>query len=72
MSFTIPSWLPWSLTALAIGLVLLQSLSHGRQIKALRGSLKDRCDTLGRELHATDERQHGSGAAAGGLRASAS
>ncbi|GGC75202.1 DUF2802 domain-containing protein [Marinobacter halophilus] len=61
MSFTIPSWLPWSLTALAIGLVLLQSLSHGRQIKALRGSLKDRCDTLGRELHATTSGSMGVG-----------
>lgn len=53
MSFTIPSWLPWSLTVVGIGLVLLQSVSHGRQIKALRSSLKARCDTLGRELHAT-------------------
>lgn len=61
MSFTIPSWLPWSLTVVAIGLVLLQSVSHGRQIKALRSSLKARCDTLGRELHATTSGSMGVG-----------
>lgn len=61
MSFTIPSWLPWSLTAVAIGLVLLQSISQGRQIKALRSSLKERCDTLGRELHATTSGSMGVG-----------
>ncbi|HAC29006.1 MAG TPA: DUF2802 domain-containing protein, partial [Marinobacter hydrocarbonoclasticus] len=26
---------------------------HGRRIRALQASLKHRCDTLGRELHAT-------------------
>lgn len=61
MSFTIPSWLPWSLTAVAIGLVLLQSISQGHQIKALRSSLKERCDTLGRELHATTSGSMGVG-----------
>lgn len=50
---TIPSWLPWALTAAALGLVLLQVIVHGRRIRALQASLKERCDTLGRELHAT-------------------
>ncbi|MBB5321246.1 DUF2802 domain-containing protein [Marinobacter oulmenensis] len=53
MSMTIPSWLPWALTAAALGLVLLQVIVHGRRIRALQASLKERCDTLGRELHAT-------------------
>lgn len=49
----IPSWLPWALTSVALCLVLVQGISQGRQIRQLRASLKDRCDTLGRELHAT-------------------
>ncbi len=55
MSFTIPSWLPpWGgLTAAAITLVLVQGIIHGRRIRALQASVKQRCDTLGRELHAT-------------------
>ena len=53
MSFTIPSWLPWCLTAVAIALVFVQGAIHGRRIRALQASVKQRCDTLGRELHAT-------------------
>ncbi|PSF06161.1 DUF2802 domain-containing protein [Marinobacter fuscus] len=53
MNFAIPSWFPWALTAGAIALVLVQGLLHGRRIRALQTSLKQRCDTLGRELHAT-------------------
>ncbi|MDX5441102.1 MAG: DUF2802 domain-containing protein [Alteromonadaceae bacterium] len=61
MSYTIPSWLPWGLTAVAIGLMLVQSVIHGRQISALRASTKQRCDTLGRELHATTSGSMGVG-----------
>ncbi|MBW0146732.1 DUF2802 domain-containing protein [Marinobacter arenosus] len=49
----IPSYLPWGLTVLALSLVLIQGVAHGRQIRQLKTSLKDRCDILGRELHAT-------------------
>jgi hypothetical protein len=49
----IPSWLPWVLTTFALSLVLIQGIIQGRQIRQLRASLKSRCDTLGRELHAT-------------------
>lgn len=61
MSYTIPSWLPWGLTAVAIVLVLAQGVIHGRQISALRASTKQRCDTLGRELHATTSGSMGVG-----------
>jgi hypothetical protein len=49
----IPSWVPWALTIFALSLVLAQGILQGRQIRLLRESLKSRCDTLGRELHAT-------------------
>ncbi|KAA1174806.1 DUF2802 domain-containing protein [Marinobacter salinexigens] len=49
----IPSYVPWGLTAAAICLVLVQGVIQGCQIRQLRASLKERCDTLGRELHAT-------------------
>lgn len=49
----IPSYLPWGLTVAALSLVLIQGVAHGRQIRQLKTSLKDRCDILGRELHAT-------------------
>lgn len=49
----IPSWVPWVLTIFALSLVLVQGIMQGRQIRQLRASLKSRCDTLGRELHAT-------------------
>ncbi|MBW7470340.1 DUF2802 domain-containing protein [Marinobacter sp. M216] len=49
----IPSYLPWGLTVAALSLVLVQGVVHGRQIRQLKSSLKDRCDILGRELHAT-------------------
>ena len=61
MSFNIPSWLPWCLTALAIVLVLVQGTLHGRKIQSLQASLKNRCDTLGRELHATTSGSMGVG-----------
>ncbi|MFV8571369.1 DUF2802 domain-containing protein [Marinobacter sp. SBS5] len=61
MSFNIPSWLPWCLTTVAIVLVLVQGVIHGRKIQALQASLKNRCDTLGRELHATTSGSMGVG-----------
>ncbi|WP_323752110.1 DUF2802 domain-containing protein [Marinobacter sp.] len=61
MSFNIPSWLPWCLTAVAIVLVLVQGVIHGRKIQALQEALKNRCDTLGRELHATTSGSMGVG-----------
>ncbi|MBZ0333934.1 DUF2802 domain-containing protein [Marinobacter sp. AL4B] len=61
MSFNIPSWLPWCLTASAIVLVLVQGVLHGRKIQSLQASLKSKCDTLGRELHATTSGSMGVG-----------
>lgn len=48
-----PTYIPWMLTALAITLVFAQGVMLGRQNKQLKNLLKERCDTLGRELHAT-------------------
>lgn len=61
MSFAIPSWLPWGLTAFALGLVLVQGFIHGRRIRSLQANMKERCDTLGRELHATTSGSMGVG-----------
>ncbi len=49
----IPSYLPWVLTAIALSLVFAQGVMLGRQNRQLKAMLKERCDTLGRELHAT-------------------
>ncbi|MBQ0834667.1 DUF2802 domain-containing protein [Marinobacter sp.] len=49
----IPSYIPWALTALALSLVFAQGLMLGRQNRQLKATLKERCDILGRELHAT-------------------
>ncbi|QSP94377.1 DUF2802 domain-containing protein [Marinobacter salinisoli] len=49
----IPSYLPWALTAGAMLFVLIQGMVTRRQIRKLQAAVKDRCDTLGRELHAT-------------------
>ncbi|AOY87230.1 hypothetical protein BKP64_02985 [Marinobacter salinus] len=49
----ISSWLPWLLTVSALSLVFIQGMIQARQVRRLKASLKDRCDTLGRELHAT-------------------
>lgn len=49
----IPSYLPWALTAVAITLVFVQGVMLGRQHRELKSTLKERCDILGRELHAT-------------------
>ncbi len=57
----IQTFLPWLLTAAAIVLVLVQGMVQRRQIRQLRNSLKERCDTLGRELHATTSGSMGVG-----------
>ncbi|KEF31955.1 MAG: DUF2802 domain-containing protein [Gammaproteobacteria bacterium] len=57
----IPTYVPWGLTAMALCLVLIQGVRQSRQIRQLRGSLKERCDTLGRELHATTSGSMGVG-----------
>lgn len=57
----IPSYLPWVLTVAALSLVLIQGLMLGRQVRSLKTSLKERCDTLGRELHATTSGSMGVG-----------
>lgn len=49
----IPSYTPWVLTVLALCLVFAQGIMLGRQAKQLKAVVKERCDTLGRELHAT-------------------
>jgi len=38
-----------------------QGLFLGRQVRSLRATLKERCDTLGRELHATTSGSMGVG-----------
>lgn len=48
-----PSYIPWVLTAAAFLLVFVHGLMLGRQNRQLKATLKERCDTLGRELHAT-------------------
>lgn len=47
------SLIPWLLTTAALGLMAVQAILQRREIRQLRTRLKDRCDTLGRELHAT-------------------
>ncbi|WP_417545280.1 DUF2802 domain-containing protein [Marinobacter sp.] len=49
----IPSYIPWVLTSVALFLVFAQGVTLGRQNRQLKATLKERCDTLGRELHAT-------------------
>lgn len=49
----IPSYTPWVLTVLVLCLVFAQGIMLGRQAKQLKAVVKERCDTLGRELHAT-------------------
>jgi len=49
----IPAFTPWVLTAVALVLVFAQGVMLGRQNRQLKTLVKERCDTLGRELHAT-------------------
>ena len=49
----ISSLAPWLLTIAALGLLFAQGLLLRRENRKLREQLKERCETLGRELHAT-------------------
>ena len=52
---------PWALTTAALVLLFAQGWVARRQIGQLRSQLKERCDTLGRELHATGSGSMGVG-----------
>ncbi|MDX1635834.1 MAG: DUF2802 domain-containing protein [Marinobacter sp.] len=52
---------PWALTTTALVLLFTQAWLSRRQIAQLRNQLKERCDTLGRELHATGSGSMGVG-----------
>ncbi|EON94017.1 hypothetical protein MARLIPOL_00658 [Marinobacter lipolyticus SM19] len=47
------SLIPWLLTTVAFVLVAVHAILQGREIRQLNARLKERCDILGRELHAT-------------------
>lgn len=49
----ISTQVPWLITVAVLGLLFVQGISSSREIRKLREQLKDRCETLGRELHAT-------------------
>lgn len=53
--------LPWVLTAMALVLLFVQGTLAHRRLGQLRTQLKDRCDDLGRELHATGSGSMGVG-----------
>ena len=57
----IPSYIPWVLTSAALFLVFVQGVMLGCQNRQLKATLKDRCDTLGRELHAATSGSMGVG-----------
>ncbi len=46
-------WAPWVLVALGFATLVTLVLLQGRQLRRMQAALKNRCDTLGRELHAT-------------------
>jgi hypothetical protein len=49
----IPSQALWLMTAVALGLLFVQGMLSRREIRKLRAQIKERSETLGRELHAT-------------------
>lgn len=53
--------LPWILTATAVVALLLQALLSRRRVARLEAKLKERCDELGRELHAVSSGSMGVG-----------
>jgi hypothetical protein len=58
------NWLefaPWALGCAALALLFLQGAMARSQIRQLRAQLKERCDNLGRELHATGSGSMGVG-----------
>ncbi|MEX0605925.1 MAG: DUF2802 domain-containing protein [Marinobacter sp.] len=52
---------PWALTTGALVLLFIQSVVARRQVGQLKGQLKERCDALGREIHATGSGSMGVG-----------
>ncbi|SFM17652.1 DUF2802 domain-containing protein [Marinobacter zhejiangensis] len=53
---------PWLFAATVLVLLVVQTFISQRQIRQLRGQLKERCDSLGRELHAIGSGNVGMGA----------
>ena len=52
---------PWFLTAAILCLMFVQGLAARVQISKLRAELKERCEDLGREIHATSSGSMGVG-----------
>lgn len=52
---------PWALTTGALVLLFIQSLIFRREVSRLKGQIKERCDALGREIHATGSGSMGVG-----------
>ncbi|MEX2474337.1 DUF2802 domain-containing protein [Marinobacter sp.] len=55
------SLIPWILTVATLGLMAVQGILSRREVRRLRSQLKNRCETLGRELHATTSGSMGVG-----------
>lgn len=55
------SLVPWIMTTVVIALLAVQGILSRRELRRLRSQLKERCDTLGRELHATTSGSMGVG-----------
>mgnify|MGYP006277840685 CR=1 FL=1 len=53
--------LPWSVTAAALILLAVQGVHNRIQVRKLEARLKQRCDDLGRELHAVSSGSMGVG-----------
>jgi hypothetical protein len=53
MTEILVSQAPWLLTAAILCLMFVQGLAARVQVRKLRAELKERCEDLGRELHAT-------------------
>lgn len=52
---------PWALTTGALVLLFIQSLVSRREVRQLKDQIKERCDALGREIHATGSGSMGVG-----------
>ena len=52
---------PWALTTGALVLLFIQSLVSRREVGRLKAQIKERCDALGREIHATGSGSMGVG-----------
>lgn len=53
--------LPWGITAAALILLAVQGVHNRIQVRKLESRLKQRCDDLGRELHAVSSGSMGVG-----------